>query len=281
MLPAFALAQKTNGIVLDSVTEKPIPYVSIWIENEDTSAMADSLGQYSIKTTNANKTLVFSAAGYHNKKAKLPETRGLKLRPIGFPECAPRTKKTESVRIGNDYNIRRSDLTFGSEGKPWMLARKFAAPANLEKTPFLDKVTLYTDCHNNNMKLALRFFSIDENGQPGRELTDRLVIFRVDNGRENTTVDLSSYNIAFPKNGIFVAVAWLIIPQNVKHWYDKRPMAFKDYDPGVGAMPADENSTWEYSGGRWAEMKRFPAKYDMRSFRGKFAEIAMQLTLSN
>jgi hypothetical protein len=281
LLPALALAQKTNGIVRDSVTGKPIPYVSVWLENEDISTMADSLGQYAIRTTNAGKTVVFSAAGYVPKKVKLPETRGLKLRPIAFPECLPRTKRTETVTLGADYKIRKADLTFGNEGKPWMLARKFTPTTGVAKTPFLDKLTLYTDSHNNNMKLGLRFFAIDQNGNPGTELTDKLVIFRVDHGRENTVVDLSLYNIQVPESGFFVAVSWLIIDQNVKKWYDKRPMRYKDYDPGVGTMPSDTSSTWEYSAGRWAQMQKFPADYDHRSYRGKFAEIAMQLTLSN
>jgi hypothetical protein len=280
LLPALALAQQTKGVVRDSLTDKPIPYVSVWLENEDISAMADSLGQYAIRTTNANKTIVFSATGYEPKKVKLPETRGLKLKPIVFAEC-PQREKTQTVTLGDDYKIRHSDLTFGSEGKPWMLARKFTPESGLAKTPFLDKLTLYTDCHNNNMKLSLRFFEIDENGAPGKELTNQRVIFRVDLGRENTTVDLSGYNIRVPEKGLFVAVSWLIIDQNIKKWYDKRPMQYKNYDPGIGAMPAEVNSTWEYSAGRWAEMQQFPKDYDMRAFRGKFAELAMKLTLSN
>jgi hypothetical protein len=281
LLPAFTFAQFTKGTVNDSQTGKPIPYVNIWIENEDISTMADSLGKYAIRTTNAGKTAVFSATGYETKKVKLPETRGLTLKPIVFPACPVRAQKTVTATIGEDYKIRRADLTFGSKGKPWMLARKFIGSGNIDKTPFLDKLTLYTDCHNNNMKLSLRFFEIDENGNPGKELTDKLVIFRVDSGRENTTVDLSPYSIRSPEKGLFVAVSWLIIDQNIKKWYDKRPMEFKNYDPGVGAMPADENSTWEYSAGRWAEMGKFPSGYDMRAFRGKFAGVAMKLTLSN
>lgn len=281
MFPALALAQFTKGTVTDSLTGKPVPYASIWLENEDISAMADSLGHYAIRTTNAGKTLVFSATGYKPKKVKLPETVGLALQPIQFQECPFRAPKTQTVTLGDDYRIRHSDLTFGSEGKPWMLARKFAPAAGLGKTPFLDRLMLYTDCHNNNMKLAVRFFEIAKDGGPGNELTNQRVIFRVDRGRENTTVDLSGYNIRVPENGLFVAVSWLIIDQNVKKWYDKRPMQFRNYDPGVGAMPADENSTWEYSGGRWAPMQKLSSDYPMRPFRGKFAELAMQLILAD
>lgn len=280
LFPVLMLAQQTKGIVKDSLTGEPIAYVNIWLENEDVSAMADSLGQYTIRTTNANKTLVFSAAGYYTKKVKLPETRKLKLVPLPAGEDAipPSGKKTRV--LGDEIKTRNSDLTYGSHGKPWMLARKFTpTPANgLE---WLKEIKLYTDCHNNNMKLALRFFEVGEDGNPGNEIPGRLVIFRVDRGRDVTTVDLLPYGIRVPQNGLFVAVSWLIIDQNVKKWYDKRPMQFKDYDPGIGAMPSDENSTYQYMFGQWKPVDKFPDDYDMRAYRNKFPELAMQLTLSN
>lgn len=281
LFPALMLAQHTKGIVKDSLTGKPIPYANIWLEDEDNSAMADSLGQYAIRTTNANKTLVFSAAGYEPKKVKLPETRGLKLKPLQFPPDSAMAKPMKDRTLGDDFNVRNSDLTFGSHGKPWMLARKFAKPADMEGLPLLKKLRLYTDCHNNNMKLSLRFFEVGTDGKPGRELASKLVIFRVDRGRENTEIDLLRYGIRFPENGLFVAVSWMIIDQNVKKWYDKRPMQFKDYDPGIGAMPSDANSTYQYTLGQWKPVEKFPDDYDMRAYRNKFPELAMQLTLSN
>lgn len=281
LFPVLMPAQQTKGIVRDSVTGKPIPYVSIWLEGEDNSAMADSLGQYAIRTTNANKTLVFSATGYEPKKVKLPETRGLKLKPLPFPPDSAIAMPAKDRTLGDDFNIRNGDLTYGSHGKPWMLARKFTKPADLEGMPLLKKLRLYTDCHNNNMKLSLRFFEVGTDGKPGKELTNKLVIFRVDRGRENTIIDLLPYGIRFPENGLFVAISWLIIDQNVKKWYDRRPMQFRDYDPGIGAMPSEDNSTWQYMLGQWKPVGKFPDDYGMRAYRNKFPEIAMQLTVSN
>src|SRR5690606_3382904 len=170
---------------------------------------------------------------------------------------------------------RHSDLTLGSRGKPWMIARKFERlSTNPSAGEFLKELELYTDCHNNNMKLSLRFFAIEDDGNPGRELFDSLVIFRVDRGRDITKVNLSPYVIRVPEKGLFVAVSWLIIPQNVKTWYDRRPMEFKDYDPGIGAMPSVSNSSWQYLLGRWKPVEKFEANFPMRAYRGKFPELA-------
>lgn len=282
LLPAALSAQQTKGTVKDSLTGKPIQYVNIWLENEDVSAMADSLGQYAIRTTNANKTLVFSAAGYQSKKVKLAEARSLRLVPIPVAKNTSEVLQTAALTLGDAFKTRHSDLTFGSHWKPWMLARKFEQPpVTPAPNAFLKELLLYTDCHNNNMKLSLRFFEVDENGNPGRELLDRLVIFRVDRGRDITKVDLLAYKIDFPDNGIFVAVSWLVIDQNIKRWYDKRPMEFKDYDPGIGAKPSDAPSTWQYKLGKWSPLGKLPDDYDMRAYRGKHPELAMQLVLTN
>lgn len=280
LISITASAQQTKGTVRDSLTGKPVAYVNIWVENEDISAMADSIGQFAIKTTNAGKTLVFSAAGYQSKKAKLTEVRALRLAPATAVEIREKSEKTKTAGLG-DYKIKRGDLTYGSHGKPWMLARKFVLPPNLSDTRFLEKITLFTDCHNNNMKLSLRFFDVGADGNPGRELTGRLVIFRVDRGRGDTEVDLGEYNIRFPDNGLFVAVSWMIIPQNVKVWYDKRPMQWKDYDPGIAASPSEEKTTWSYSFGKWEQTARMPHDYAMKPYRDKYVELAMKLTLSN
>src|SRR5690606_36662864 len=282
LFPGILLAQFTKGIVKDSVTQKPIAYANIWVEGEDISAMADSLGQYSIRTTNADKTLVFSAAGYHPKKIKLPQTRGLTLAPIHFQRPFTAAQGTETQTLGASFKTRHSDLSFGNHGKPWMIARKFTPlPTKPSVETFLKELELYTESHTNNMKLSLRFSAIDDDGNPGRELFDSLVICRVDRGRGITKVDLVPYGIRFPENGLFVAVSWLIIPQNVKTWYDRRPMQFKDYDPGIGAMPSASNSSWQYLLGRWKPVEKFEANFPIRAYRGKFPELAMRLTLSN
>lgn len=280
MFPAILLAQKTTGIVRDSVTGKPVQYTSIWVMNDDISVMADSLGQFSIRTTNPDKTLVFSATGYAAKSVPLAQAKNLLLIPISLIENTEKPQRTRKTEIG-DYHIRNSDLTYGSHGRPWMLARKFSLTPQQQATRVLDKLELYTDCHNNNMKCALRFFAIDQNGNPGRELTNKPVIFRVDRGRDDTEIELSRYGIVVPADGFFVAVSWLIIDQNIKRWYDKRPMQYKDYDPGIGAMASEVNSTWEYKFGKWQPIAKLPEDYAMRAYRGKYPEVAMRLTLSN
>jgi hypothetical protein len=278
-LPMMVAAQ-TKGIVRDSVSGKPVPYVNIWIDGQNSGTTADSLGQYAVKTTNASARLVFSAPGYKSKKIALTEMRRMKLSPLPKPAQSVQLQKTQTQVLG-DYKKSDVGLSYGSQGQPMMLAQKFPTPADLERTPYLQSVKLATDCHNNNMKFELRVFAVGKDGMPGDDLLCEPLIFRVDRGKDDVTVDLTPYKVRFPENGIFVAVCWLMIPQNVKSWYDRRPMQFRDFDPGVGAIPSDEDRLNAYSMGRWQPVPAKPDDYAIRKFRGKFVRLAMALQLTN
>ncbi|MGK4566540.1 carboxypeptidase-like regulatory domain-containing protein [Flavobacterium sp. 3HN19-14] len=68
LLPFFVPAQTSvKGIVAEE-EGKPIPYVNIWIENENAGTTADADGVFSININDVNKVLVFSAVGFENKK---------------------------------------------------------------------------------------------------------------------------------------------------------------------------------------------------------------------
>jgi len=279
LLPMMVAAQ-TKGIVRDSVSGKPVPYVNIWIDGQNSGATADSLGQFAVKTTNASARLVFSAPGYKSKKIPLAEIRHLGLCPLPQNPSSATLGLTQTQTL-NDYKKGDIGLSYGSQGQPMMLAQKFEAPADLARTPYLQQVKLATECHNNNMKFELRVFAVGKDGNPGDDLFPEPLIFRVDRGSDNITLDLTPYKIRFPENGIFVAVCWLMIPQNVKTWYDHRPMQFRDFDPGIGAIPSDRGEVWAYSMGSWQPVPAKPEDYQIRKFRGKFIRLALALTLTN
>lgn len=272
---------QTNGIVRDAVSGKPIPYVNIWIENGTIGTTADENGNYSINTTDGSKTVVFSAVGYETKKVKLPETRKLALTPVVYKLENVNVKReaNKTATIG-DYKIKNIKLTYGSHGTPWMMARKFTMTDSISQTPFLKELGLMTDCHNDSLMFRIRLFEISHDGSPGNDLTDKQILAFANKGRKNTVVDLTPYGVAFPEQGFFIAVEWLIVPQNVRYKHGKKVMEWSDYDPGVGAIPAEASHTWGYMSGKWKEFGKSTIS-DMKDYNGKFVELAMKLTLTN
>ena len=57
-----------NGIVKDSVTNVPIPYVNIWVENENIGTTSNEKGEFILPINSNSKVLVFSALGYKAEK---------------------------------------------------------------------------------------------------------------------------------------------------------------------------------------------------------------------
>lgn len=68
-LGSFAQAQKTiTGTLIDNGTGKAIPSATVTIKGSSTSTTTDPNGNFLIRTTVANPTLVFSSVGYEGKE---------------------------------------------------------------------------------------------------------------------------------------------------------------------------------------------------------------------
>jgi len=61
----FSFSQ-IRGVVKDSISGEPIPYVNIWVENEAIGTTSEVNGSVSLDLK-GEKVLVFSALGYESK----------------------------------------------------------------------------------------------------------------------------------------------------------------------------------------------------------------------
>src|SRR5687768_4215069 len=55
--------------VKDSLTNKPVPYVNIWVENEMTGTTSGENGEFHFSKSPSDKIIIFSSIGYKTKKA--------------------------------------------------------------------------------------------------------------------------------------------------------------------------------------------------------------------
>jgi hypothetical protein len=92
-----------KGIVLDE-SNKPIPYVNIWVENENLGTTSEENGLFSINVEDQNKVLVFSALGFETKKVKVFKAEKVVLKQIAFQlsEVVINKSKKEITRFIGD-----------------------------------------------------------------------------------------------------------------------------------------------------------------------------------
>ncbi|WP_052201452.1 carboxypeptidase-like regulatory domain-containing protein [Flavobacterium psychrophilum] len=66
-LVSFSITAQIKGVVKDSISGKPIPYVNIWVQNENIGTTSEENGEFTISSTDKNKNLIFSALGFEKK----------------------------------------------------------------------------------------------------------------------------------------------------------------------------------------------------------------------
>ena len=100
-------AQQIKGVVTDSLTNEPLPYISIYYEGKGVGAITDIEGNYTVESRNGWHELTFSAVGYVTKVVKVipgvTKNLNIKLRPddILLQEVVVKPKRERYSRKNN------------------------------------------------------------------------------------------------------------------------------------------------------------------------------------
>ncbi len=108
LIPAFLLGQKTiTGIVLDSLTQEPLPSATVYVNGTTLGTTTDSNGRFELKEVSFPATIVFSFVGYQPKALELDRNPGrltIGLTPnIELPEIVVSGKKNRIDKVNLDY----------------------------------------------------------------------------------------------------------------------------------------------------------------------------------
>ena len=108
LIPAFLLGQKTiTGIVLDSLTQEPLPMATVYVNGTTQGTTTDSDGRFELKEISFPATVVFSFVGYQPKALELDRNPGrltIGLTPnIELPEIVVSGKKNRIDKVNLDY----------------------------------------------------------------------------------------------------------------------------------------------------------------------------------
>jgi hypothetical protein len=116
-----------KSVIIDSETKEKVPYVNIWVENENIGTTSNEKGEFELNF-NGSKIIVFSAIGFKTKKIVSDSIKNiLELKPIvtELDEVVIKSKKTtQELKIGK---FKKSKITSYLNGKrtPWIIARYF------------------------------------------------------------------------------------------------------------------------------------------------------------
>jgi len=268
-------------------TKEKIPYVNIWVENENIGTTSNENGEFELKI-DSSKIILFSAIGFETKKISSDSIKNiLELKPLvtELDEIIINSKKLSQELTVGKFKKSKINHYFGCGIKPWITARYFKYKDKYDKTPYLKKISLLTKSDVKNSKFNIRLYSVNEKGEPENYIYDQNIIGIAKKGKKTTEIDISKLNIEFPESGFFIAIEWLIIEEN-KHEYkytmegSRKKLEGISYEPAIGTIPAetDENS-WIFNQGKWRKVWKNVGT--SKKFEQKYSLMAIELTLTN
>lgn len=100
-------AQNIQGVVIDSLTNEPIPYLSVFYEGKGVGSITDNDGNYKVETRKGWNKLTFSAVGYVTKVVNIipgvTKNLNVRMRPddIMLDEVVVKPKREKYSRKNN------------------------------------------------------------------------------------------------------------------------------------------------------------------------------------
>lgn len=292
-LISFSLSAQTKGVVKDSISGEPIPYVNIWVENETIGTTSESNGSFSLDIKE-EKVLVFSALGYEVKKAS-SKTDIILLKPKVFElkeVVIEQPKFSKEIELGNyetsGFRIGLRNINSAVYFKPY---------DEMITHPFLKEIKFLTKSEVENAKIRIKILSVNTDNSPGESLIDEEIIVSVKKGKSKNIVNFTEYRFKIPLVGFFISFEKLLIEDN-KHYSE---YTYKDnqgnkvtrksmsIEPELCFIPIEYDIIWQSTiNGNWTKSKKHilknPKSYEnllMRKYHDKYLVPSLKITLSN
>ena len=290
LISSLGFSQIT-GIIKDSETEKPIPYVNIWIADEGIGTTSNINGEFSLSNPKTSKTIVLSAIGY--KSERIEYNLGLniiELEPqiFNLPEVIVKSKKRNKILKIGKFRRGQISIWYGGSLSPFILARFFPYDEKYNKTPFLKSIKLLTKSYIDNAKYNIRLYSVNKKGEPEGYIYQKNILVKAKKRKSYIVINLEDYNIPFPKKGFFVAVEWLVIDENksireVKtSKISKKTKIHTSVNPFVATIPAETNkNSYFFIKGNWRKKNKDRFENTAKRYKNKYLLLAAELTLTN
>lgn len=252
---------QTKGVVKDSISGNPIPYVSVWVENENIGTTSEENGEFVINTNDQNKNLVFSALGFKKKTVKVSQSKVVKLSEsaLEIAEILISNNRKEKTQL--EIGKTKNRVAEAFDNGPKMDAKFFPYLPEYKKTSWIKKATIMIDNKIEDATIRIQLYNVNENGYPGDQLLDKNYIVTLKKGINKQEVDLTDFNIQMPETGVFVVFERLLIEKNkiVKRITDYNSNTTKtkiSYAPLVLYNAVEKEFLYSFSGGRWIKQSK-------------------------
>ena len=210
--PPCVFAQTTiKGKIIIEGSEQPVSYALISEPQHRFGTYADAQGRFSAQIPAGIDTLLISCVGFQNlllPLTGLSDTSVFRLRskPTILTEIVVRGKKPRLTTVGATRKL--SPIIWGNcSGRNMEFALYVRNASGIRG--YLDRVSyLIARGGVPTAPFRVRIYANTE-GEPGEDMLPESVVIAARRGNTWCEIDLSRYQIAFPKEGLFIAMEWL------------------------------------------------------------------------
>lgn len=261
----FSFGQ-TKFIVKDSLTGKPIPYVSAWANHDYIGFSSDKKGKINVRKIDINTELTFFTSSYNLKKIKIKDiNKAVLLQPKVKvnKDSIVLKKEVENYLQGKDISLNLKNK-FSITKSPAIVAQYLPYSIEMQDTPFISKLEFGINLSDEDVAYKIRFFNVDENLKPSTELFSEEIncVFKSNitvNGalfKKNETsnqVDLSDYKIKVPKSGVFVSIEVLDLENKTEKIRDINGKEFEINILRLLVYKDDSITQYRYQNNSWVK----------------------------
>ena len=224
----FSYSQTVFGVIKDSVSNLPIASVNIIKIHDSESVSTDLLGKYKIKVNDSNDKLLVSCIGYQSVIISLNDFTVNKEYLVNL-FLIPKSEILNEVVIGRNYSKKSALKKIGL--KKAIVAGWFLQTGHeictVIKNPFNEEEKLKTvilNLHKTvDIPIIINYFKINfyeyniKNHKPGNRINIEEIIVFPENKTYELNINLNSYNIYIPKDGVCVAIEAIKTITNVSN----------------------------------------------------------------
>jgi hypothetical protein len=199
-----------NGVVLDSDTDAPIPYVNIGIAERMSGTVSGGQGLFQLRYESETDSVLFSAIGYQSYKTAdhdlLDDTSVLLSPEMYNLEEIVVSERALGRMTELGYNLRKrgQNVGFGST----QLGTEIGGLVQIDREIIIYRAH-FTFNNTGKEKLLFRVNLYEfEGGEPFKNLIPENILISPPDQPGTITVDLSNYNIATDKD-ILLSLEWV------------------------------------------------------------------------
>ena len=214
----WAQQAQIKGIIVDKDTKEPLPFSSIGLKSEQIGALSNEHGQFIVPapTKNADDSLIVVALGYARRAVLVKRGVALSALTIEVPKRAVELSNIV-VKAGKIKNLGLGSRTDNPgegmiQGLPGSQYAFFVKNEKQKRLGNVRTVSFYIGENGFPREpFRVRIYKADGNyNAPNTDLLTENVVVSASRGGEWYTIDLSTYNIAAPEEGFFVAMEWIV-----------------------------------------------------------------------